>query len=147
MWCGLMRGLDKAVRPRPLSEADDLKEYELIAMRNEVAEIFKPIPYIARVASQISTCTFSASEAERCRCDGQASSKSQRIAICEDIITQHDREYWKMVFLHEFTHILTNCGHTVEFHKVLDGLIEIYNQETGERLVNDYQGLAGEGNG
>ena len=136
-----MLGAGKVVKPIPACWADNRKEYELIFMKNEVAEIFQPIPYIENIARQITTCTFSQSEAERCGCDGQANVKIRRIAICETIITKQDQNYWKMVYLHELAHILTNSEHTVIFHKLLDAMINLYNEETGESLKNDYQGM------
>lgn len=136
-----MPGVGNAVKPIPAYLADNGKEYELISMRDEVAEIFRPIPYIGRIARQITTCTFSASEAERCHCDGQAAADKYRIAICEDIVTMQDRRYWKMVYLHELAHILTGGGHTAVFHRLLDAMINLYNEETGENLQNDYQGM------
>lgn len=138
---GRMPGEGKAVKPVPLYHADSWKEYELICFRDEVAEIFREIPYIGRIARQITTCTFSTSEADRCRCDGQAAVDKHRIAICEDIITGQNRRYWKMVYLHELAHVITGGGHTAAFHKLLDAMISIYNEETGENLQNDYQGI------
>ena len=136
-----MLGGGREVKPVPVYRANSWKEYELISFRDEVAEIFRPIPCIGRIARQITTCTFSASEAERCHCDGQAAADKHRIAICEDIITKQDRRYWKMVYLHELAHILTGGGHTAEFHKLLDAMISLYNEATGENLQNDYQGI------
>lgn len=138
---GPMLEAGKVVKPIPAYLADNRKEYELIFMKNEVAEIFQAIPYIENIARQITTCTFSQSEAERCDCDGQANVEMRRIAICETIITKQDRNYWKMVYLHELAHILTNSGHTAAFHKLLDAMIKLYNEEMGEDLKNDYQGM------
>lgn len=134
-----MPGPDNEVKPIPAYISNSWKEYELISMRDEVAEIFRSIPYIGMIARNITTCTFSASESERCHCDGQASVDKNRIAICDDIITKQDRKYWKMVYLHEMAHLITGTGHTAEFHKLLDAIISIYNHETGENLKNDYQ--------
>lgn len=66
---------------------------------------------------------------------------NKRIAICEDIITKKDRKYWKMVYLHELAHIIAGIGHTAAFHNLLDAMISLYNEETGEDLKNDYQDI------
>ena len=76
-----------------------------------------------------------------CFRDEQAAVDKHRIAICEDIITGQNRRYWKMVYLHELAHVITGGGHTAAFHKLLDAMISIYNEETGENLQNDYQGI------
>ena len=136
-----MLAVNDTVQPLPVDQADSSKEYDLILMQIRVEEIFSKIPGIRNIMRNISTCTYSSDEAERCGCDGQASVKMRRIALCEDIITKENESYWKMVFLHELVHILTNSDHSKIFHELLDSMIDLYNEETGEQLKNDYEGI------
>lgn len=47
-------------------------------------------------------------------------------------------EYTQFLFLHELAHIDGGGEHSPAFHQQLDRMIELFNQRTGSRIVNDY---------
>lgn len=51
---------------------------------------------------------------------------------------ERGEEYTQFLFLHELAHIDGDGEHTPEFHRQLDRMIELFNQRTGSRIVNDY---------
>ena len=55
----------------------------------------------------------------------------------------YGKEYTVLVFLHEITHLLTDCEeeHTEIFHAYLDKLLKNYNAANKTAIKNDYYGL------
>ena len=64
------------------------------------------------------------------------------VGIAEEGIAQ-GREYTAFLWLHELCHVLCGRGedHTPLYHAMLDQLLLITNEATGEDIQNDYQGL------
>lgn len=51
---------------------------------------------------------------------------------------ERGKEYTELLFLHELCHIHVSGNHGPEFHNQLDSMIELFNQRTGSRIVNDH---------
>lgn len=125
-----------------LDEADQEKEYDLILLRDEVAEIFKFCPYIYRTAKKVYTFTFSPEEAKRTGADGISYRANMSIGINTEIMSKRYGDVWKMAYIHELAHFLSpGYGHSLAFHRLLDAMLDLYNQETGAKLKNNYYGL------
>lgn len=125
-----------------IDEANHEKEYDLIMLRDEVAEIFKFCPYICRTAKKVYTFTVSPEEAKRTGADGISCRANMSIGINTEIMSKKYGDVWKMAYIHELAHLLSpGYGHSLEFHRLLDAMLELYNQETGARLKNNYFGL------
>lgn len=55
------------------------------------------------------------------------------------------KDYAALVFMHELAHVLIRSEkHTTTFTKILDSLIDQYNQATGSAIINDYAAAGGE---
>lgn len=59
------------------------------------------------------------------------------ICIKEECIAK-GREYTIMCFWHEFVHCLVDFKNPPLFHAMLDGLLKLYEERTGEHIENDY---------
>ena len=127
-----------------LDEANIEKEYELILFHDEVAEIFRFCPYIYRIAEKTYTFTFPDEEAKRTGADGISYRANMSIGINAEIMSKKYGDVWKMAYIHELAHLLSpGYGHSLAFHRLLDAMLDLYNQETGAKLKNNYCGLKG----
>lgn len=131
-------------KPTRLDAVDNRKEYDLISFRDEVAEIFRFCPCIYSVAKRVQTFTFPPEEKERTGADGISYRDSMGIGINSGIMGNKNGDVWKMAYIHELAHFLSpGEGHSLAFHRLLDSMLDLYNQETGAKLKNNYYGLKG----
>ena len=61
--------------------------------------------------------------------------------VASDVLEMETDDYQVLVLLHEFSHVLHGGEHSRNFHAFLDGLLWQFNQATGSRIENDYDGL------
>lgn len=81
--------------------------------------------------------------------------KQERDAVCWHDVTRNGqvlhaigiargalpyKEYFQLLFLHELAHVAIKGGHSRRFCYCLDLMIARFNEITGSRLVNDYDG-------
>lgn len=65
------------------------------------------------------------------------------VGIAQEAIAQ-GRQYACLVWLHELCHVLCGMGegHTELFHSMLNQMLILTNEATGENIKNDYCGLS-----